>query len=123
MGSQRYLPRRWAAVSVRPVSAATKESTPSRWRRTARGWWTSTEATVRPATHCSSPRRTTSTSGSSGTVSALCGQGAPRGLGGLLLGGLLRPSTPRAADRAAEQHRGGEHLGVVGSVVLDDVGG
>src|SRR4051812_4005280 len=122
-GSHRYLPRRWAAVNVRPVSAATKWSMPSRCRRTARGWRTSTAATVRPATHCSSPRRTTSTSGSSGTLSALRGQGPPRGLGGLLLGGLLRAAGALAVDGAGQQHRGGEGLRVVGAVVGDRVAG
>src|SRR4051795_4483338 len=116
-GSHRYLPRRCAAVNVRPVSARTKCSVPSRCRRTARGGRTSTAATVRPATHCSSPRRTTSTSGSSGTVSALRGQGLPRGLGGLLLGGLLGAAGPLAVDGLGEEHLGGERLGVVGAVV------
>src|SRR3954451_9345025 len=120
-GSHRYLPRRWAAVKVRPVSACTKCSVPSRWRRTARGWRTSTAATVRPATHWSSPRRTTSTSGSSGTCSVLRGQGLPRGLGGLLLGGLLRAAGALAVDGAGEQDGGGEGLGVVGAVVLHRV--
>src|SRR5262249_54140384 len=52
---------------VRPASRAAKSPAPARCRRTARGCRTSTSATVRPATHRSSPRRTTSTSGSSGT--------------------------------------------------------
>src|SRR4051794_17863980 len=122
-GSHRYLPRRWAAVNVRPVSACTKWSAPSRCRRTARGGRTSTAARGRPVTHWSRPRRTTSTSGSSGTGSALRGQGPPRGLGGLLLGGLLRAAGALAVDRAGQEHGGGEGLGVVGSVVLDRVPG
>ena len=40
-GSHRYLPRRWAAVTVAPVRSATKSSAPSRCRRTARGCRTS----------------------------------------------------------------------------------
>src|SRR4051794_34954354 len=130
IGSHRYLPRRCAAVTVRPVSVCTKWSAPSRCRRTARGWRTSTEATVRPATHCSSPRRTTSTSGSSGTVSVLRGQGLPRGLGGLLLGSLLGAAGPLAVHRVGEEDLGGERLRVVGAVVAhlvdrrtDTVGG
>src|SRR5215212_9511706 len=124
-GIHRYLPRRRAAVSVRPVSAAVKCSVPSRWRRTARGWHTSTAATVRPATQRSRPRRTTSTSGSSGTAAqpapdpaGAVGQRAPGGLCGLLLGGLLRASGTAAVDGAGEDDGGGEGLGVVGAGVL-----
>src|SRR3954452_17613768 len=119
IGSHRYLPRRCAAVNVRSVSACTKESMPSRCRRTARGWCTSTDAPVRPATHWSSPRRTTSTSGSSGTRSVLRGQGPPRGLGGLRLGRLLGAAGALAVDLAGEQDDGGERLGVVGARFLD----
>src|SRR3954452_9823457 len=126
-GSHRYFPRRRAAGSVRPVSAATKWSVPSRCRRTARGWCTSTEATVRPATQRSRPRRTTSTSGSSGTSAprgsavGSRGEGAPGGFRGLLLGGLLRPAGAHPADLAGQHHDRGEGLGVVGTVVLDVV--
>ena len=54
----------------RPVRTrrADRSSAPGRCRRTARGCRTSTSATVRPTTSARSPRRTTSTSGSSGTV-------------------------------------------------------
>src|SRR4051812_37410726 len=118
-GSQRYLPRRCAAVTVRPVSAATKCSAPSRCRRTARGWWTSTVAMVRPAIHCARPRRTTSTSGSSG----IGRQRPPGRLGGLLLGGLLGPAGAAPVHGAGQDDRGREGLRVVGAVVGDLVGG
>src|SRR3954454_4142526 len=120
-GSHRYLPRRWAAVTVRPVSAATKWSVPSRCRRTARGWCTSTVATVRPATHCASPLRTTSTSGSSGTGGSALRQRPPGGLCGHLLGSLLRAPGAAAVDGSGEDDGRGEGLGVVGPVVLDHV--
>ena len=68
-GSQRYLPRRCAPASVRPARRAAKSAAPAAWRRTARGWPTATDATVRPAAQRSRPRRTTSTSGSSGSAS------------------------------------------------------
>src|SRR4051794_6147354 len=121
-GSHRYLPRRCASVKVRPVSASTKWSMPSRCRRTARGWWTSTAATVRPATHWARPRRTTSTSGSSGTTSGL-GQGSPGRLGGFLLGGLLGAAAAGAVHGAGVGDGSGESLGVVGAGVLDQVAG
>src|SRR5215210_7427509 len=122
-GSHRYFPRRRASVNVRPVSACTKWSAPSRCRRTARGWCTSTVATVRPVTHCARPRRTTSTSGSSGTVGSALGEGAPGRLGGFLLGCLLRAAAAVAVHGAGEDDLGGERLRVVGTVVRDHVGG
>src|SRR3954468_6259410 len=131
-GSHRYLPRRWAPANVRAGSAATKCAVPPRCGGTARGWETSTAATVRPATQRSRPRRTTSTSGSSGTPSAPGGRRGggglgrdrpPGHLGGLLLGGLLGAAGAGAADLAGQQHGGGEDLGVVGAVVLDPVAG
>jgi hypothetical protein len=45
----------------------------------------------------------------------------PGGLGGLLLGGLLGASAAAAVDRAAQQHRRREGLGVVGTLVLHPV--
>src|SRR3954471_2669149 len=88
----------------------------------------------RPTTCRSSPRRTTSTSGSSGT--GLPGADLPRdcdatadecldlavgGLGGLLLGLLLGVAGAEAVALGADAHLCGEGLGVVGSGVLDDV--
>src|SRR3954466_8264869 len=119
-GSHRYLPRRYASVKVRPVSASTKWSMPSRCRRTARGWGTSTKATVGPAPHWARPRRTASGSGSSGTTSGL-GQGSPGRLGGFLLGGLLGAAAAGAVRGAGEDDGSGESLGVVGAGVLDQV--
>src|SRR6478672_2822748 len=140
-GSQRYLPRRRAALIRRPSSAAAKPAGPRRSRRTGRGWSTSTRVIVAPTTWRSSPARTTSTSGSSGTVSAgsVGHDGAARGarggvldaevggdlavrrLGGGLLGLLLRPAHAVAVEGVADPDLGGEGLHVVGAVVLDDV--
>ena len=58
-------------MTVRPTSRATTSSGPARCRRVARGCSTCAAATVRPTTHRSSPRRTTSTSGSSGTATTV----------------------------------------------------
>ena len=69
--SHRYLPRRRASVIVRPTSRPAKSASPARWRRTARGWPTSTSTIVRFRTCSARPRRTTSTSGSSGTLGRL----------------------------------------------------
>src|SRR4051794_8502967 len=130
-GSHRYLPRRRASENVRPVSRATKSSGPARCRRTGRGWSTSTAATGRWSTCASSPRRTTSTSGSSGTlpvrgargggVAVLVGERAVRRLGGLLLGLLLRATDTVAVRPVADAHPCGEGLLVVGALVLDQV--
>src|SRR5512145_2471656 len=151
-GSQRYFPRRRAASTVRPVRDAAKSSGPARWRRTGRGWKTSTATKVRPTTCASRPARTTSTSGSSGKASAVgVGGGLGRrrlgtdtagcgllhdcaycgtalrgdrpvgGLGGLLLGLLLRPAGAETVERVTDLHLRGEGLLVVGPLVLDDV--
>ena len=69
-GSQRYLPRRRAASSVRPVSAAAKSAPPVDVPADRRGVQDLDRSVIRrPTTQCSSPRRTISTSGSSGTLS------------------------------------------------------
>src|SRR4051794_17098801 len=131
-GSQRYLPRRRAAVKTRPVSRAAKSSAPGRCRRTGRGCSTSTDSIVRSSTCASRPRRTTSTSGSSGTgggrralgpggLRELVGERAVRRLRRLLLGLLLRPADAVAVQSVGDPHLGGEGLHVVRTGVLDDV--
>src|SRR6478609_6968973 len=116
-GTHRYLPRRCGSPRVRPRSSAVNSSAPPAWRRTARGCSTWTSATVRPAAQRARPRRTTSTSGSSGTALGsdrrgglargggprglvLGLDGAPGGLGGLLPGFLLRAPAAGAVVRA-----------------------
>ena len=76
--SHRYLPRRRALPKPRPASAAANSSGPARCLRTARGCSTCTVSMVRPVTCRSRPRRTVSTSGSSGSVFSLA-SGAPQG--------------------------------------------
>src|SRR6476661_7768037 len=130
-GSQRYLPRRRAASTVRSVVSAAKSAAPARCRRTGRGWSTSTRSMRRPTTCASRPRRTTSTSGSSGTVEgpgSAGGDVAVRGgdgdvgrLGGLLLGFLLGAAGAVAVEGLADLDLRGEGLLVVGALVLDDV--
>ena len=67
--------RRRAAVNVRPVSRSSKSAAPAACRRTGRGC-SDLDAGDRPAETCASrPRRTTSTSGSSGIAG---GRGAVR---------------------------------------------
>ena len=63
-GATRYLPRRPAAVIVVPVSPSITASADV--RRTVRSRPTSTRTMRRPTTWSSNPRRTISTSGSSG---------------------------------------------------------
>src|SRR5215475_4073251 len=142
--NHRYLPRRWTAVTVRSRTAATKSSPPATCRRTARGWNTSTALNVRPETHCDSPWRTVSTSGSSGMSvhngaviariihgihsihSGLVGLGSlrrgqrvERRLGRALLRLLLRPALHTAMADTADHRPGGERLGVVRTGLLD----
>src|SRR5918998_415342 len=119
--SQRYLPRRRAACTWRPASRAAKSSSPAIWRRTERGWCTSTAATVRPATCSARPSRTTSTSASSGMAlsrrrgapAGQLGQRAPGHLGGPLLGFFLGSALPRSLLHAGYRGGCGELLEVV----------
>src|SRR3954451_3778728 len=145
-GTHRYLPRRWATPRRRPTRRARKSAAPGPCRRTARGWRTSTSAMRRPVTHASRPRRTTSTSGSSGTSArglglaaavgaasvadglAAGGRGAgaqrpPRRRRRLLLGFLLAAAGAAAVGPAGDVHHGGEHLLVVGPGLADGVVG
>src|SRR5919112_2943737 len=134
--SHRYFPRRHAALIVWPARRAAKSSPPATCRRTARGCATSTWAIRRSSTCAARPRRTTSTSGSSGTCfrspneSALRGgvaggrlgrQGPPRQLCCLLLGLLLRAAVPRAQRAPPDDRRGGEELRVVRALLGDPV--
>src|SRR4051812_45651618 len=139
--SHRYLPRRRVATTLWPVSRPVKSPAPSRCRRIALGWCTSTFDSVRPVMCSSRPSRTTSTSGNSGTLpTALVvglvgavglavglvgveylGQRPPGGLGRLLLGFLLGGAVAAAAVLPRDDHRCGELLAVVGALFLDAV--
>src|SRR4051812_38458311 len=115
-GSQRYFPRRWAAMICRPASRLSKSAAPARCRRTARGCATETRSIVRPTTPRSRPTRTTSTSGSSGTVEL-----APGCFGRLLLGLLLAAAGALAVDRPLDDGGSSERLLVVRAALVDDV--
>src|SRR4051812_31628203 len=71
---------------------------------------------VRPTTPRSRPSRTTSTSGSSGTVEV-----APGGFGGLLLRFLLAAAGPFAVHLPLHDGGGGERLLVIRTALTDDV--
>src|SRR5581483_1895241 len=139
-GRRRNFPIRPAAPRRAPRRRAT--SSPAGWRRTVRAPVTTAAVTSRPATSRSSPRRTTSTSGSSGIVveggSGRLGRlgggqgrrfrlGLPQPLpghpGGGLLGLLLRPALAPAPGCALEHDVGVEALGVVGPLVAHLVAG
>src|SRR5215217_579434 len=66
-GSHRYLPRRRGSANVRPATCNSKSAGPVRCRRTGLGCSTRTPMILRPVMLLTRPRRTTSTSGSSGT--------------------------------------------------------
>src|SRR5680860_501588 len=133
--SHRYLPRRLAATMRRPVTWAAKSAGPAACRRTGRGWSTSTAVIVRPTTCRSRPSRTTSTSGSSGNSGFVVRQGRNRcldfpvlrgdramgGLGGLLLGFLLRATGAVAVALLTHLNLCRERFLVVRAGVLDDV--
>src|SRR4051812_43244717 len=110
--SQRYLPRRAAPTTVRPSSRWTKSAGPGRWRRTDRTSWTVTPVMVRPTTWSTRPRRTTSTSGSSGTgclggLREVGVDAAPGDLGDHLLGLLLGAARAATEDVVADVDLGG----------------
>src|SRR5699024_7116706 len=85
------------------------------WRRAVRAPVTSTSTSRRPTTCVSRPRRTTSTSGSSGTSAARAVQCRPGLLGRLLLGLLLGAPGPAAEFRLADESPCGEGLVVIGA--------
>src|SRR4051794_3684096 len=136
--NQRNLPRRRAAARVRPTRRSASSAAPPGWRRTARGCRTSTAATVRPTAWSATPRRTTPTSGSSGSSAAVglgvgsvgsvvvVGRVAGRerlvgGLRSLLLGVLLGAPDPDAEVATGHHRRRRELLGVVRALVGDPV--
>ena len=100
------------STTVRPVSRAAKSSAPARWRRTGRGCSTSTASSgaaddVAPRGRAGRPRPRAARAPASvlaqlpsGTVAVLGGDGAVGGLGGLLLGLLLRPAGAVAVEAA-----------------------
>ena len=115
---------------ARRPDAAAKSPPPSRCRRTARGWRTSTRAMVRPTTWSARPRRTTSTSGSSGTAQPRSAP-VPDAASAVRVrqaswaafcsaSFLVRPS-PEPQRAAADDRRGGEQLGVVRALFGDPV--
>ncbi|SKU62188.1 Uncharacterised protein [Mycobacteroides abscessus subsp. abscessus] len=70
--SHRYFPRRPVPLICCPASSPASSTAPPDCLRTARSWYTSVDAMVLPTRWWCSPRRTTSTSGSSGTHRAFC---------------------------------------------------
>src|SRR5690606_14549800 len=120
--SHRYLPRRHASRTRRPLMPAIRSAAPSTCLRTERGRVTVTASMTRPATCSARPRRTTSTSGSSGT-SGFGGQRPVGGARGLLLGFLLGASDTGTVGLAADHGGGGEFLVVVRARRGDLVGG
>src|SRR5215212_8095821 len=70
---------------------------------------------LRPVTWASKPRRTTSTSGSSGIYIRSGGERVPRRRGGLELGLLLRSADTVAVLDVGDDDRRGEFLVVVGT--------
>src|SRR5579875_122964 len=115
--TRRNLPRRRAATRRRPTSAARNAG--ASWRRTERAPSTSTATTRRPSTARSRPRRTVSTSGSSGTLAGReHGEALVRGGA---LGRLLRAALAVADDAPAHGDARAEALRVVRALVLDAV--
>src|SRR6185437_2938524 len=110
------LPRRAAPSTRLPVSNPARSPRTLSWRVMARSSNTSTEETIAPLTTGSSPARTTSTSGSSGTALAFGGRRP-----GLQccshLGVLLAGSLAGRANEAVDRDGGVEGLVVVGAGV------
>src|SRR6478672_641400 len=125
--SQRYLPRRSAASMVLSVRRAARSTGPGRCRRATRAPRKAAESMRRPTTWSARPRRTTSTSGSSGIHGSGRARGpgglgagtqlGPGALGGLLLGLLLAAPDPLAEGLLADDGPCGEDLLVVGALL------
>ena len=136
--SQRYFPRRWAAVKVRPVRRAAKSAGPAgggvrgagagRRRRRSGGPGRG------PRGRCGRPRPREAQASPAGDArrgpaeaprrvagGQLGAQGPVGGLGRLLLGLLLRPADAAPVQPLGDADPGGEGLHVVGALVLDDV--
>src|SRR5699024_1246128 len=104
---------RCTAVTRDPRRRSPKSWGPPAWSRMARASSTVTSVIVRPVTCVARPRRTTSTSGSSGTV---VGHGRtghvvkspPGDTGDLLLGFFLRRTNPTGIGEVVDLHRRGE---------------
>src|SRR5215470_16667021 len=137
--SHRYLPRRRALSRVRPSRPDSNSAGPAGCLRTARGCRTRTVSTVLPTTCSSRPRRTVSTSGSSGTPQRsgcpLSSRRLPFSLPFSVLFSGARPSDSAVLGRllgapltgaerlATDPDRGAERLLVVRAALLDLVVG
>src|SRR5215207_3213264 len=115
-GRSRYLPRRSAARILAPVRPSVTCCLDV--RRTVRSRPTSTASMTRPITRSANPRRTVSTSGSSGTGGVELGAGVGRRG---LLGRLLRTPGALTDHGAVDDDGGEEQLGVVGAFGACDV--
>src|SRR5699024_8207122 len=126
----RNLPRRATAVRALPSSAARNRSAPPAWRRMMRASSSSTSVIVRPRVRGARPRRTTSTSGSSGIRSAPRDEGlaalgedpAHRVLRGGELGVLLRGAVAAGGDDPRHGDGGGVDLLVLETGLAERVG-
>src|SRR3954447_13313207 len=115
-----YLPRRPMEVIVAPVNPSI-----SCWRevrRTVRSRPTSTRSIRRPTTNETMPRRTVSTSGSSGTI-RWRGQRVECLGRSLLFGELLRLALADAKGDTLDEHGRSERLGMIRPCLRQHVDG
>src|SRR5689334_12400754 len=110
--SHMYLPRLPVPVICASSRRAVRSAGPASCLRTARGWCTRTAVIRRPVACAANPRRTTSTSGSSG-IYAGGGERVPRGRGRLEVCLFLRPPDTLAVLHVGHDDRRGERLVVV----------
>src|SRR6478735_7819657 len=122
--SHRYFPRRPVPVMVLPCRRAARSMEPATCLREARGCSTCTSVMVRSRMCAANPRRTTSTSGSSGIPGLVVGRGVdgtPRCGGGLEFGLFLGAPDPAAVLAFGNHHDRGEFLVVIGTLGTDGV--